>query len=288
MSSTSMNTASRSPCSVGRMNATSCLTPSLSSVWKASSRRSSSSAYHSCRRCFLPGTIHAVDRTYGIWRSPLGSGGETLRRTGLEVPCELPELAVLPHRDGEEEGGQPDERRNEDDRSPRSDVYERRDDVQRNQHVEHGHGKRADRAERECAEFARLVRQCQILLRDLRPVRLGAAVGDRGPVPPAPVVLALLPGERHRPSMASGCNCIKRCPDCRREKRTSGPVLPRHERSCASNVAPAADELNRVPRKMRETPQSTRSATRSPGAITNVSAALPREMASATLPYESS
>ncbi len=85
--------------------------------------------------------------------------------------------------------------------------------------------------------------------------------------------------------MQPGCRCIKRP---RAKKERPGRCYRAANVLCASNVARPADDLNGVPRKLRETRQSARSATRSPGAITNVSAALPREMAIETFPYESS
>src|SRR5713226_9960531 len=64
--STSRKTQIIFPCSVLRMNATSCRTPSLSSVWKASSLRRPSSSYHSRRRSDFPSLIQAVERTKDI------------------------------------------------------------------------------------------------------------------------------------------------------------------------------------------------------------------------------
>ena len=55
---------------VFKMNATSWRTPSLSSVWNASSLRLPSSRYHSRSRSPFPGFTLAVDSTYGT-SSPL-------------------------------------------------------------------------------------------------------------------------------------------------------------------------------------------------------------------------
>ena len=77
-----------------------------------------------------------------------------------------------------------------------------------------------------------------------------------------------------------------------RQKRTSGPVLPRRERSLTGTLPRVPDggygRVRRKAPKERQIGHATRRVTSSPGEMENVSAALPREIAIDTFSYASS